>query len=276
MADLSLPPVLSADEAARIDNAVWGDVRWYLDGSDGRAAFEAEHIAGAIFVDMDLHLADHSAVGEGRHPMPSAAAFAASLGQLGIGPGDPVIAYDDRQGVPAGRMVWMLRAIGHEAALLDGGLDAWGGDRSTGVQTRPATSYPSVAWPDRLTDADATAAHGASPRAVVIDARAGDRFRGETEPMDAQAGHIPGAINLPYAANLDDSGRFLPADQLRQRFVDAGVADAEVVVNYCGSGVSACHNLLAMERAGLGAAKLYPGSWSAWSSDPARPVATGE
>ena len=276
MPDLLLPPIINAEDAARIDTAIWCDVRWYLDGSDGQAAYEAEHITGAIFVDMDVHLADHSAVGEGRHPMPSAAAFAAGLGELGIGPGDPVIAYDDRQGVPAGRMVWMLRAIGHEAALLDGGLHGWDGDRSSVVESRPPTSYPSTQWPALLADADTTAIHGASLSAVVIDARAGDRFRGETEPMDTKAGHIPGAINLPYAANLDSSGRFLPADELRQRFIDAGVADADVVVNYCGSGVSACHNLLAVERAGLGPAKLFPGSWSAWSSDPSRPVATGE
>lgn len=274
---LSLPPIIGEVEADQVTGAVWCDVRWYLDGTDGMAAYLDDHISGAIFVDLDHHLADPATIERGRHPLPSAESFSASLGELGIGPDTPVIAYDDRQGVPAGRFVWMLRATGHEAALLDGGLDSWTGPRSKGEEHRRSCMHPVREWPDVLADADTTLASGSAPapHTVVIDARAGERFRGEVEPMDVRAGHIPGAISVPYAGNLDGSGRFLTSAELRTRFEQAGVSPAADVINYCGSGVSACHNLLAMEYAGYPPGRLYPGSWSAWSADPDRPIATG-
>ena len=274
---LALPPIIGADEATDVGGAVWCDVRWYFDGTDGHQAYLADHIDGAIFVDLDRHLAAAPSPSGGRHPIPTAESFTRSLGQLGIGPGDPVVAYDDRQGVPAGRLVWMLRATGHDAALLDGGLDLWQGARTSGDVIRGAVQYPNREWPNLFADADLTASLAASGSAKVIDARAPERFRGEIEPIDARAGHIPGAINLPYAANLGSDGRFLSKSTLRERFAAVGIDGdtAAQVVNYCGSGVSACHNLLAMEHAGLAPARLYPGSWSAWSSDPSRPIATG-
>lgn len=271
-----LPPIIDPETAAALTDVVWCDVRWYLDGTDGHAAYLTDHIAGAVFIDLDRHLATHGPPSDGRHPLPTASAFATSLGELGIGPDDRVVAYDDRQGVPAGRFVWMLRSIGHDAALLDGGLDSWTGPREAGERTRPATSYPTATWPDVLADADATATLAAATHAVVVDARAPERFRGDTEPIDPRAGHIPGAINVPYAGNLDEHGRFLDAVALRSRFASAGLDGAATVVHYCGSGVSACHNMLAMEHAGLGVTKLYPGSWSAWSNDPSRPAAVGD
>jgi len=274
---LSLPPIIGADEAADVDGAIWCDVRWYLDGTDGHKAYLADHIEGAIFVDLDRHLTAAPSPSGGRHPMPTAEAFTRSLGLLGIGKGDPVVAYDDRQGVPAGRLVWMLRAIGHDAALLDGGLDHWQGPRALGDVVRDSVQYPKREWPDLFADADTTATLARSATAIVIDARAPERFRGEIEPIDSRAGHIPGANNLPYAGNLDADGLFLPKSKLRQRFAALGIDNnaAAEVVNYCGSGVSACHNLLAMEHVGLAPARLYPGSWSAWSGDLDRPVAMG-
>jgi len=268
---LSLPPIIRADEAADVDGAVWCDVRWYLDGADGHTAYLADHIDGAIFVDLDRHLATAPSPSGGRHPMPTAESFTRSLGQLGIGKGDPVVAYDDRQGVPAGRL------LGHDAALLNGGLDLWQGARASGESVRDSVQYPNREWPDLFADADTTAKLARSDTAIVIDARAPERFSGEIEPIDTRAGHIPGANNLPYAGNLDPDGRFLSKSELRERFAAVGIDSntAVEVVNYCGSGVSACHNLLAMEHVGLAPARLYPGSWSAWSADLDRPVATG-
>jgi len=274
-----LPPIIEAERAASIGDVVWCDVRWYLDGADGHEAYVAEHIHGAIFIDLDRHLAAAPSPTQGRHPMPTAAAFARSLGELGIARDDPVVAYDDCQGVPAGRFVWMLRALGHDAALLDGGLDHWRGPRARGEEVRDPVEYPTTEWPDLFVDADTTASLASSTNAIVVDARTPERFRGDIEPIDARAGHIPGAINVPYAGNLDSDGRFLPKPKLRERFAAAGIDDTVTgeVVNYCGSGVSACHNMLAMEHVGISppAAKLYPGSWSAWSGDRARRVATG-
>ena len=247
------------------------DVRHYLDGRSGRAAYDTGHLPGAVFVDMDAVLALPPSPEHGRHPLPDPEAFAQGLSALGIGDDDTVVAYDDAGGVMAARLVWMLRALGHDAALLDGGLLAYDGPLETDSPTRPAAHFTPRPWPaDRLASID-DAADAAN---VVIDARQRERFRGDEEPLDPRAGHIPGAHSVPARENVDASGRFLPVEELRTRLAHAGVVEGAPVVSYCGSGVTACHNLLAMEHAGLGEGRLYPGSWSQWSHTP-RPAATG-
>lgn len=258
--------------AAHLDDVVVADVRWYLDGRSGRAAYRAGHIPGAVFVDVDGVLAAPVGSGPGRHPLPAPAHFAAALGRLGIGDRDRVVAYDDAGGSIAARMWWMLTATGHEAAVLDGGLGAWPGPLSTEpVERPPAALTVPPAWPDSVVDADEVAALIASGAATVVDARAAERYRGEVEPIDPRPGHIPGARSAPWSGNLDpDTGRFRSADELRSTFEDIGP-----VVAYCGSGLTACHDLLALAVAGLPPGRLYEGSWSDWSSQPERPAALG-
>lgn len=269
-----IPPVVDhAWWQAHRDCVVLADVRWYLDGRSGRAAYDAGHLPGAVFVDLDRWLAAHGSPAEGRHPLPSSEVFAEGMASVGAGDDDTVVAYDDGGGVTAARLVWMLRVTGHEAALLDGGLAAYDGPLEFSAPDRPRTSFTSRPWPaEHLADVD----DALDPVTVVLDARAAERFRGEVEPVDPRAGHIPGARSLPARGHLDDDGRFLPVEVLRERFAAAGVTDGSSVVSYCGSGVTACHNLLALELAGFGPGRLYPGSWSQYSSDPARPVATGD
>jgi thiosulfate/3-mercaptopyruvate sulfurtransferase len=284
---------------------VLADCRWYLDGRSGRDAYEAGHVPGAVFVDLDTALTRHAdPAAAGRHPLAEPEAFAAAMAALGIGDEDTVVAYDDAGGVIAARLVWMLRVTGHEAALLDGGLGAWRGELASGPGTRrsevgdtdrdPAT-FTAREWPaERLTTIEevaaisAAAAGGeagaagsapdASPRAdasalpVLIDARQRERFEGEPDGVDPEAGHVPGARSVPCRENLGGDGRLLPLEELRAR-IDFGAGTE--VISYCGSGVTACHNLLALEQAGLGPGRLFPGSWSQWSRDPARPVQTG-
>ncbi|MEO1056517.1 MAG: rhodanese-like domain-containing protein [Actinomycetota bacterium] len=262
-----LPPIIDEAGLAALDAVLLADVRWYLDGADGHAAFVAGHRPGAVWVDLDSWLASPPTAADGRHPFPPAAVFGEGMRAIGLSDGQPLVAYDDREGVPASRLVWMLRLIGHPAALLDA---RWPPDRveSGEVRVEPG-HFTTRSWPvDRLVDADHAGAAAASG-GVVIDARAAARYRGETEPIDARAGHIPGAINLEFADNLV-GGRFRSSSELAARFADVG--DAPIV--YCGSGVSACHNLLALESVGV-RGRLYPGSWSQWSSDPSRDVATG-
>jgi len=264
----ALPPVVDATEIAGRDDIVLCDVRWYLDGRSGYDAYLDGHIAGAIWVNLDEHLSAHGAPGLGRHPLPSGESFAASLGILGISPNDPVVAYDDLNGTAAGRMVWMLRVIGHDAALLDGGLGSWTGAVETAPNVRTPCDYQVQAWPDgAFVDIDQAAAAGADPATVLIDARGGDRYRGETEPVDPRPGHIPGAVNVPMTDNLGPEGRFANPQALRARYEAEGVGAGEAnnAVVYCGSGVSACMDALAMERAGLGRPSVYIGSWSQWS-----------
>jgi thiosulfate/3-mercaptopyruvate sulfurtransferase len=256
---------------AHRDSVVLADVRWYLDGRSGRAAYDTGHLPGAVFVDLDRWLSAHATPGAGRHPLPAPEVFAQGMAQLGIGDDDTVLAYDDAGGVVAARLVWMLRATGHDAALLDGGLTAYDGPLERDTPARPPAAFTPRPWPaDRLADID----DAADPGNVVLDARDAERYRGEHEPVDPRPGHIPGARSLPTRQNLDEQGRFLPADQLRQRFADAGVTDDGSVVSYCGSGVTACHNLLALEFAGFGPGRLYAGSWSQYSATD-RPAALG-
>jgi len=256
---------------AHRDSVVLADVRWYLDGRSGRAAYDAGHLPGAVFVDLDRWLAAPAAPESGRHPLPQPEVFAEGMAQLGIGNGDTVLAYDDAGGVIAARLVWMLRATGHDAALLDGGLTAYDGPLEREAPPRPPAVFTPRPWPaDRLAGIE----DAADPRTVVLDARDPERYRGDHEPVDPRPGHIPGARSLPTRENLDEQGRFLSPDQLRQRFAEVGVAEDSAVVSYCGSGVTACHNLLALELAGLGPGRLYPGSWSQYSATD-RPAALG-
>jgi thiosulfate/3-mercaptopyruvate sulfurtransferase len=269
-----IDPVVDLDWVrAHADHIVLADVRWYLDGRSGRAAYDRGHLPGAVFVDLDRVLAAPGTPADGRHPLPDPETFAAGLSALGIGDNDTTIAYDDAGGVIAARLVWMLRATGHDAALLDGGLTAYGEALELTAPHRPPAAFTPRPWPaERLADID-DAVNGS---AVVLDARERARFRGDVEPVDPRAGHIPGAQSLPCRDNVDQSGRFLPVAVLRERFAAVGVTDGGSVISYCGSGVTACHNLIALEHAGFGAGRLYPGSWSQYSSDTERPAAVGD
>lgn len=273
---VTLPPIVGLDDIQTdLERLILCDVRWYLDGRSGPAAYEAGHIPGAVFISLDDDLSDASlGLEAGRHPLPSPEVFASRLGARGISRADAVVAYDDGNGGSAGRLVWMLRAIGHDAALLDGGLASWPGQYQAGQTTLPPVTYEPVPWPaDRLADAAELSGGGQPP---LFDVRASERFRGEAEPIDPRAGHIPGAQNLPMSGNSNAAGRFFDREQLASRFQGVGISAEGDSVVYCGSGVSACQTLLAIEHAGLGRQRLYPGSWSAWSRDETREIATGE
>jgi thiosulfate/3-mercaptopyruvate sulfurtransferase len=245
----------------------------------GERAYRAGHLPGSHYLHLDRDLSGPKTGHNGRHPLPAREAFAATLGRLGITPQTQVIALDRQGGPYAARLWWMLRWMGHEAgAVLDGGVDAWtkaGGTLDALLPTpRAAPPYPPRAPLAPSIDA-ATLVHELG-RIQLIDARAAERFRGEVEPIDPVAGHIPGALNRFHKDNLEPDGRFKPAAQLRAEFAELlGTRLAAQTVHQCGSGVTAFHNLLAMEHAGLVGSRLYPGSWSEWSSDPARPIAKG-
>ena len=255
------------------------------DRDHGRRAYAQGHIPGAYFLHLDDDLAGppRGADGRfhGRHPLPDRATFARRLTEAGLAPHTTLIAYDDGDGMYAARLWWLAQWIGHgRAAVLDGGLRSWlgrGYEISTDTPTRRAAAVPVIGESMVATiDADALLASIASGRYRILDARATERYRGEVEPIDAKAGHIPGAHNRPFRSNLLDNGQFKSPTQLRAEFSAAlAGTTTERVVHQCGSGVSACHNLLAMAVASMPGAVLYPGSWSEWSSDPRRPVATG-
>lgn len=275
-----LPPIVDAAWLAdRLDDVVLIDVRW-RPGTDDRAGWESylkEHLPGAVFVDLERDLSDAAGPIVGRHPLPDPERFAVTMQRAGVSDGDTVVAYDDAGGAHAARLVWMLRSTGHDAALLDGGLDSWDRELSSAVTVRPQGDFAARPWPESaLADADLVDELRQRDDAIVIDARDEERYRGEREPYDERAGHIPGAVNAPYRDNLEASGRFVDERSLRERFAALGVADADEVVVYCGSGVTACHGILALERAGISGVRLYPGSWSGWSTDDDRPAATGE
>lgn len=264
-----IPPVVDQAWLAAHPEAVVADVRSYLDGRSGADAYRGGHLPGAVFVSLDVVLADPPSPERGRHPLPDPARFAAGLGAAGIGDGTVVVAYDDAGGAMAGRLVWLLRLLGEDAALLDGGLQGWRGALTADVPTPEVAAFTPRDWP--------TAALATLEDAIagdcVMDARAAERYRGDVEPIDARAGHIPGARNYPYTGNLDADLRFRSPEELRERF--AAIGDAAAVISSCGSGVTACHNLIAMEYAGLGRGRLFPGSWSQYSSTDL-PVATGD
>jgi thiosulfate/3-mercaptopyruvate sulfurtransferase len=257
---------------ANLDGLVLADVRWYADGRSPRGAYEAGHLPGAVFVDLERWLSAEATPEAGRHPLPEPERFAKGMSELGIGDIDRVVAYDDAGGVIAARLVWMLRALGHDAALLDGGLRAWTGARSNTEPRRTPAQFTPRPWPAELIADMDDVAHAGN---VLVDARDQDRYRGEREPLDPRAGHIPGARSVPCRENLDEEQRLLPLEVLRRRFIEAGAGDGSAVVSYCGSGITACHNLLVMEHAGLGRGRLYPGSWSQYSHAPHVRVATG-
>lgn len=271
-------------EVAEAHEAIWGptppvllDVRWALGEPDGRRAYAVGHLPGAVYVDLDRELASPPSPGTGRHPLPDIGALQDAARGWGIREGSSVVVYDDWGGMAAARAWWVLRWAGvRDVAILDGGLRTWvdaGHHLEDGnVRPRPgdvtlsAGALPTI---DADTAAGYTAAGG-----VLVDARAGERYRGEVEPVDPRAGHVPGAVNVPTAANAP-GGWLLEADELRARYAAAGVVpDGPPVAAYCGSGVTAAHTVAVLASIGVEAA-LYPGSWSQWSSDPERPVATG-
>jgi thiosulfate/3-mercaptopyruvate sulfurtransferase len=264
-----IPPFVDATWLAEHRHeVVLADVRWYLDGRSGAEAFAAGHLPGAVFVDLDRWLAAHASPEAGRHPLPSPEVFAQGMGEAGIGDDATVVAYDDAGGVMAARLVWMLRATGHDAALLDGGIDAVAA-REAGAVTPAPAHFTAQPWPaDRLAGIDELGA------AVLVDARDRNRYRGEIEPVDPRAGHIPGALNLPARETVGPDGRLLALDELRAHVAAAGIGDGDEVIASCGSGVTACHTLLVLEALGRPSAKLYPGSYSQWSNTD-RPVETG-
>lgn len=272
----------AAKLAAHLGDPAWRivDVRHQLaDVHCGEAAYLAGHIPGAVFMHCDRDLSAPMNGSNGRHPLPDPQRLAARLGALGIGPETQVVAYDDSQGMIASRLWWLLRWLGHDrVAVLDGGFQAWqaaGGQLDTAMPNPPAASFaPSVR--DLAVDVDYVGRFLQTSRMHLIDARSPDRFRGENETIDPVGGRIPGACNRFFRDNLQADGRFKPAAELRAEWLAllAGRAP-EQVVHHCGSGVSACHNVLAMEIAGLPGSRLYGGSWSEWCADPQRPVATG-
>lgn len=267
-----IPPVVDVAWQTQHPDVVLADVRWYLDGRSGRAAYDAGHLPGAVFVDVERDLAAAPSPQAGRHPLPEPADFAEAMAAAGIADDDTVLAYDDAGGTIAARLVWMLRATGHHAALLDGGIGAYDGPLEWTTAPRPRARFSPRPWPGhQLADID----DAADSTNTVLDARAGERFRGEHEPIDPRAGHIPGARSVPCQGNLTADGMFRPPEELRQRFVDAGVTEGTAAVSYCGSGITACHNLLALELAGLGRGRLFPGSWSQYSHAADREIATG-
>ena len=245
----------------------------------GAQAYAESHIPGARFAHSDRDLAGPRTGRNGRHPLPDPAAFMAWLGANGVDATKQLVAYDYAGGASAARLWWMLRWLGHEdVAVLDGGWDAWVqagapvSREAPSIQPAPFSGKPSALW----VDADYVQAHLGDRSMVIVDARSPERYRGETEPIDPVAGHIPGALNRLYKDNLGPDGRFKPPEELLAAFDSLLQGrSAEQVVHQCGSGVSACHNILAMEIAGLTGSRLYPGSWSEWCADPARPVARG-
>jgi thiosulfate/3-mercaptopyruvate sulfurtransferase len=257
------------------------DCRVKLDDPEwGPAEYRYAHIAGAVFADLGRDLAGPKTGRNGRHPLPDPDAFTRTLSRLGIDSSVQVVAYDQADGMYAARLWWMLRWMGHEAvAVLDGGFARWvEEERPTraGVETRAPRTFNGRANWSLVASLEEVSRVAAGTDFRLVDARAPERFTGATEPIDRVPGHIPGAINYFFKGNVDEAGRFRTADDLRQQLQHglAGTPPERVIV-YCGSGVTACHNILALEHAGLPGARLYPGSWSEWSSDPSRPVATG-
>jgi thiosulfate/3-mercaptopyruvate sulfurtransferase len=246
----------------------------------GRTQYRSGHIPGARYAHLNEDLSGPITPSTGRHPLPSPEGFARQLGAWGIDAHTQVVAYDDASGAIAARLWWMLHWVGHEAAaVLNGGLSAWLAAgfalESTERTATPATFVPRV-QPDRAIAVEALIPALAARSATLVDARAADRFAGQNETIDPVAGHVPGARNHPFMSNLDTERRFLPPEVLRERWTKTlGGASADDVVAMCGSGVTACHDLLALELAGFTGARLYPGSWSEWIRDRSRPIATG-
>ena len=276
--------VSTAQLAAELANPDWVvfDCRFTLtDPEAGRTAYKTSHIAGSRYVDLNVDLSSHPTAQSGRHPLPDANRLCEKLGNWGVGGHTQVVVYDDSYGSMAVRLWWLLRWLGHEhVALLDGGLPKWMKEKHPVSAALPAITpqvFPCSPRPAMLVDAATVESIRCSPSHRLIDARPEQRFTGEREPLDAVAGHIPGTVNWVYEENIDFDGTYLPADELRENYARLldGVSP-ENVVHTCGSGVTASHNILAMEIAGLTGSRLYPGSWSEWITDPSRPIATGD
>jgi thiosulfate/3-mercaptopyruvate sulfurtransferase len=253
------------------------DVRWRLGGPPGRELYEAGHIPGAAFVDLDRDLAAAPGAG-GRHPLPAAVDFEAAMRRAGVRNDRPVVVYDDADSTAAARAWWLLRYFGHSSVrVLDGGFRAWTAD---GLPVEPPSPLyrgaigDFTARPGHLGLLDADGAAALARTGLLLDARAGERYRGEAEPVDRVAGHIPGAVSAPTSENVNQDGTFRPAAALAARFAARGATQDRPVAAYCGSGVTAAHEVLALTLAGI-PADLYLGSWSNWITDPGRPVATG-
>jgi len=264
------PLISVAELRERLGSVTLLDVRYRMGGPGGPAEYAAGHLPGAAYVDLDADLASPPGPG-GRHPLPEPADFEAAMRRAGVHADRPVVVYDDWTALAAGRAWWLLRYHGHgDVRVLDGGLAAWvadGGEVVSGTVT-PAPGDFTVSGEAGMpmVEADDVLAVG-----VLVDARAAERYRGEVEPVDPVAGHIPGAVNVPTGRNLGADGRFRPAAELRAAYAEVGAVPGADVAAYCGSGVTAAHDVLAMEVAGIRAA-LYPGSWSGWVTDPSRPV----
>jgi thiosulfate/3-mercaptopyruvate sulfurtransferase len=280
-------PLVTANElAALLSAAASGsapvlvlDVRWSLGGPAGLPLYEAGHIPGAVYVDLDTELARHGDPREGRHPLPETVDLQKAARSWGLNDNETVVVYDDWNGLAAGRAWWLLRYMGvADVRVLDGALPAWsaaGHPLATGTDDMTNVTLGTItlsAGYEPVLSADDAAALPQS--GVLLDARAGERYRGETEPIDPRAGHIPGAVSAPTAGNLDSTGRFLDVETLRERYEALGVSADRAVGVYCGSGITAAHDALALTIAGFRPA-LFPGSWSAWANQPERPVATG-
>ena len=271
--DMNSPIVDLEWLSQHLDNVTLVDIRWYLDGRSGRDAYETGHAPRAVFVDLEQWLAGPGSPEQGRHPLPDPSVFANGMALSGISDDTVVVAYDDAGGVIAARLVWMLRATGHSAALLDGGLGVFGDELESGPSPIVATGdFAERPWPAELL---ATIDEASDRTRVVIDARNRDRYEGSPDAVDSRFGHVPGAQNVPCRENLDTNLRLKPMAEVRASFEIAGVHEGVDVISYCGSGVTACHNLLTMEWAGLGKGRLFPGSWSQYANDGSRPLATG-
>ncbi|GAA4072746.1 sulfurtransferase [Actinomadura miaoliensis] len=272
-------PLIDVADLARLlrhDPPTLLDVRWRLGGPPGRAAYDGGHLPGAVFVDLDRDLAAPPGP-KGRHPLPSPDAFEDAMRRAGVSAGRTVVVYDDADSTAAGRAWWTLRYFGHtRVRVLDGGYHAW-----VNAGEPVTTEVPDVepgdftARPGGMPMLDAAGAAALAKAGVLLDARSAERYRGENEPVDPVAGHIPGAVSAPTVGNVGVDGRFLPPGVLRDRFGELGATDAVDVGVYCGSGVTAAHEVLALNLAGVPAA-LYVGSWSNWITDPGNPVATGD
>jgi thiosulfate/3-mercaptopyruvate sulfurtransferase len=267
---LGEPALIIVDCRFRLDDVDWGESAW-----------AANHIPGADYAHLDRDLSGQKTGKNGRHPLPDVATLARTFGRLGIAGNRQVVAYDQDNGMFASRLWWLLRWLGHDAvAILDGGFAKWtreGRAVSSAVERREPREFRAAPRSDLTVGVDEVAHHLDDPAWRLIDSRAPERYRGEVEPIDPVAGHIPSARNHFFQLNVDEQGVFRAPSELRHRFSDhlAGVRP-EHVVFYCGSGVQACQNLLALEHAGISGVKLYPGSWSEWSSDPRRPIATAK
>ena len=258
------------------------DCRFELSDPDkGRALYREGHIPGAVYADLDRDLSSPVTEQSGRHPLPDSGRFAAALAAAGWSPGKLLVAYDEKSNAIASRLWWLMRYFDQPAALLDGGLAAWiasGRPLETGGPAPSAGRIAELRGDERMSVSTGQIERQlGSGEMLVLDARASERFTGAVETLDSRAGHIPGAINRPFGANLEPGGRFKDPDQLRSEYATllGGIEPAQMI-HSCGSGVTACHNLFAMELAGLSGSRLYPGSWSEWIRDPERPIATGE